>query len=141
MKKMNRAEVLRFLNDHPLTAHLATVHEDGRPHVAPVWIAVDGEDIVFTTWHSSVKGKHIQRTGYAAISVDDSVPPFNSARVEGPVEIVNEPNELRRWARIIGGRYMGEDRAEEFGTRNGVEGELLCRLHATKTSGIIGIAD
>lgn len=141
MKKMDKAEVLHFLNDHPLTAHLATVREDGRPHVAPVWIAVDGEDIVFTTWHSSVKAKNIGRTGYAAISVDDNAPPFNSAWAEGPVEIVDEPDALRRWATIIGGRYMGEDRAGEFGERNGVEGELLCRMHVTRASGILGIAE
>jgi hypothetical protein len=29
---------------------------------------------------------------------------------------------------VLGGRYMGEDRAREFGERNGVPGELLVRL-------------
>ena len=32
------------------------------------------------------------------------------------------------WTTKIGARYMGEDRAEEFGRRNAVEGELLVRL-------------
>ena len=32
------------------------------------------------------------------------------------------------FATIIGGRYMGEEKAEEFGARNGVEGELVVRL-------------
>ena len=32
------------------------------------------------------------------------------------------------WATKIGARYMGEDRAEEFGRRNAVAGELLVRL-------------
>lgn len=140
MKKMTREEVFAFLSGHPLTAHLATVREDGRPHVAPIWIGIDGEDILFTTWSASVKGKHIQRTGYAALSVDDSIPPFNSARLEGPVSIVDNPDELRRWAAIIGGRYMGEERAGEYGERNGVEGELLCRMTPTHVSGIFGIA-
>jgi PPOX class probable F420-dependent enzyme len=141
MKKMTPDEVYAFLNDHPLTAHVATVREDGRPHVAPVWIAVDGEDIVFTTWHTTVKGKNIQRAGYAAISVDDSIPPFSSARAEGPIEIIDDLGELRHWATVIGGRYMGADRADEYGARNAVEGELLCRMHPMQVSGIIGIAD
>jgi PPOX class probable F420-dependent enzyme len=141
MKKMTRDGVYAFLNDHLLTAHVATVREDGRPHVAPVWIAVDGEDIVFTTWHATVKGKNIQRTGYAAISVDDSIPPFNSARAEGPVEVIDDLDELRHWATIIGGRYMGADRADEYGARNAVEGEMLCRMRPVQVSGIIGIAD
>jgi len=141
MREMTRDEVFAFLRDRPLMAHLATVRVDGRPHVAPIWIGIDGEDVYFTTWSASVKGKHIQRTGYAALSVDDSVPPFNSARLEGPVEIVDNPAELRRWATIIGGRYMGEDRAEEYGARNGVEGELLCRMRPARVSGIFAIAE
>jgi hypothetical protein len=36
------------------------------------------------------------------------------------------------WATLIGGRYMGADRAEEFGRRNGVPGELLVRVTPTK---------
>ena len=35
---------------------------------------------------------------------------------------------------------MGEDRAEEFGARNGVEGELLCRMRSTCVSGIIAMS-
>ena len=31
---------------------------------------------------------------------------------------------------MVGGRYMGADRAQEFGARNGVPGELLVRLRA-----------
>lgn len=141
MKKMSKDEVYAFLRDHPLTAHLATVREDGRPHVAPIWIGIDGEDILFTTLADSVKGKHIQRTAYGALSVDDNIPPFNSARLEGPITSVDDPAELRRWAGIIGGRYMGEDRAEEYAARNGVEGELLCRMTPTRVSGILGIAE
>jgi len=34
-----------------------------------------------------------------------------------------------RFATAIGARYMGPERAEEFGRRNGVPGELLVRLH------------
>lgn len=36
------------------------------------------------------------------------------------------------WATAIAGRYMGEDRAAEFGARNAVPGELLVRIHPEK---------
>ena len=39
---------------------------------------------------------------------------------------------MLRWATAIGGRYMGADRAEEFGARNGVPGEFLVRARITK---------
>jgi hypothetical protein len=37
-------------------------------------------------------------------------------------------NELLRFATEIGGRYMGPERAEEFGRRNAIPGELLVRV-------------
>jgi hypothetical protein len=40
--------------------------------------------------------------------------------------------EMLHWGTRIGGRYMGADRAEEFGRRNAVQGELLVRVTPTK---------
>ena len=50
--------------------------------------------------------------------------------VTGTVTITTDHDDLRRWATAIGARYMGDERAAEFGERNAVDGELLVRLHA-----------
>ena len=138
---MTTEEIYAFLKGTPYTGHLATVREDGRPHVAAIWIIVDGDEIVFTTWHTSVKGRNLQRTGYAALSVDDSTPPFTAVQLEGPVQMISDPAESRKWAGIIGGRYMGADRAAEFATRNGIEGEWVCRMRPVKLSGIAALTE
>ena len=138
---MTRDEIYAFLREAPRTGHLATVRADGRPHVATIWIAVDGEDIVFTTWETTVKGKNLRRTGYAALTVDDGTPPFSFVALEGPITIDEDLDHLRHWAAVIAGRYMGVERAGEFGARNGVAGELLCRLtpvHLNGTSDMTG---
>ena len=137
---MTKEEIYAFIHDHVLTAHLATVRKDGTPHVAPIWIAVDGEDIVWNTGDDTVKGKNLLRTGYAALSMDDSVPPFNSVRLEGPVTCSTDMDEVKHWAAVIGGRYMGADQAEVFGERNGQPGEMLCRMTPTKLSGLNDVA-
>lgn len=139
-KHMSTEQVYEFIERSKLTAHLATVREDGRPHVAPIWIATDGADIVWCTGDTTVKGKNLMRSGYAAMSLDDSVPPFNSVRLEGPVDLIDDLEQVRHWSTIIGGKYMGEDRAEEFGERNGVPGEMLCRMTPSKVSGLIDVA-
>jgi PPOX class probable F420-dependent enzyme len=90
--KMNREEIYSFLRETPRTGHLATVREDGRPHVTTIWIAVDGGDIVFTTRETSVKGKNLKRTGYAALSIDDQTPPSAFVALDGPVTIDEDPN-------------------------------------------------
>lgn len=138
---MTSEQVYDFINSGTITAHLATVREDERPHVAPIWIATDGEDIVWNTGEDSVKGRNLMRTRYAAISLDDSVAPYNSVRIEGAVELIEDMEQVRHWATIIGGKYMGADMAEVFGARNGVPGELLCRMTPSRISGIIGVAD
>jgi PPOX class probable F420-dependent enzyme len=128
---MSASEVRAFLTALPArTAKLATVRADGRPHVAPVWYLVDDDGaLVFNTGRNTVKGRNLAREGQAAICVDDDRPPFGFVIVEGAVEIIEELAQVREWAARLGGRYMGEDRAEEYGARNGVAGELLVRLH------------
>jgi hypothetical protein len=39
-----------------------------------------------------------------------------------------EPKEVFKWAKIIAARYMGNDKAEEYGRRNSSEGELLIKI-------------
>jgi PPOX class probable F420-dependent enzyme len=142
-RTLDRQGIFDFIDEKPRTGHLATVREDGRPHVATIWIAVDREreEIVFNTGITSVKGKNLLRTGYAALAVDDDEPPFSFVTLEGPVTLSEDPVELRRWSTILGGRYMGEDQAEAYGERNGVPGEYLVRLRPSRMNGARDIAE
>nr|WP_241250229.1 PPOX class F420-dependent oxidoreductase [Protofrankia symbiont of Coriaria myrtifolia] len=132
MASMTQREWRVFLSAGTHTGKLATVRRDGRPHVVPIWFVLDGEDVVFTTGADSVKGRALRREGRASLCVDDENPPYSFVLVEGRASVSEDPAELLRWATAIGGRYMGADRAEEFGRRNGVPGELLVRLTPTK---------
>ena len=127
-QKMTEEEWRAFLSHGTRTAKLATVRADGSPHVTPIWFVLDGDDLVFNTAGTSVKGRNLVRDGRVALCVDDDRPPFEFVVLQGRVRISEDPGELRHWAARIGARYMGEDRAEEFGERNGVPGELLVRV-------------
>jgi PPOX class probable F420-dependent enzyme len=140
---MTDDEVRAFLTaDPPHTAKVATVRADGRPHVAPVWFAVDDDgSILFTTGEDTVKGRTLARTGYAAVSVDDERPPFSFVLLEGPVELSDDLDQVRHWATVVGGRYMGAEAAQGFGERNAVPGELLVRLRPEKVTSARDVAD
>ncbi len=132
MRVMSEEEWKAFLTaEPPRTGKLAPVRKDGRPHVAPIWFDLDGDVVVFTTWHTSVKATNLRRDPRLALCVDDESPPFAYAVIEG-IATFDETAEVRYWAARIGARYMGADRAEEFGKRNGVPGELVVRLRPTK---------
>lgn len=138
---MTQEQWRAFVSEGTRTGKLATVRDDGSPHVVPIWFVLDGDDLVFNTGKDTVKGRNLARDGQAAICVDDDRPPFAFVTLRGRAEISEDLVELRRWAARIGARYMGEDRAEEFGARNGVPGELLVRVRIEKVTAESGVAD
>ena len=112
-RPMDDEAVRTFLTTVPARpAILSTTRADGRPHAAPVWYAVD-----------------------------DDIAPFSFVTLEGPVTISDDLASVRHWAGVIGGRYMGPERVEEYGARNGVPGELLVRLTPEKVVSAFDVAD
>jgi PPOX class probable F420-dependent enzyme len=140
MKKMTRAECLDFLNERPRTGKIATVRPDGRPHIAPIWFILDGEQLIFTTWHATAKAANLRFNPWISLCVDDEIPPFAFVKYDGTAEFSDDPDELRHWATIIAGRYMGLKLAEAYGNRNAVAGELLLRVTPTSIHGETDIA-
>jgi len=141
MERMTDAQWQAFLMASPRTAKLSTIRADGRPHVAPIWFVLDGQTVVFTTWVTSVKGLNLRRDPRLSLCVDDPGDLYSYVMIDGTAEISEDPADLLHWATVIGGRYMGEDRAEEFGRRNGVPGELLVRVKPANVVGLTGISD
>lgn len=87
MQTMTADEVKQFLTAGTRTGKLATVRKDGRPHVAPIWFNLDGDTLVFTTWHESVKAANMRRDPRVSICVDEEVPPYAFVVIEGTVTI------------------------------------------------------
>jgi PPOX class probable F420-dependent enzyme len=143
--------VADFLDALPArTGKLATVRADGRPHIAPVWFALDRStaaadapigDLVLNTGADTVKGRNILRDPRVALCVDDDRPPFTFVTVEGVATVSDDPEGLRHWATVIGGRYMGDAQAAAYGARNGVPGELVVRLRPSRIVAQAGVAD
>ena len=128
MREMTADEIKEFLSAGTRTGKLAWVGQDRRPHVAPIWFVLDGEDLIFNTHEDSGKAKALKREGRASLLVDDENPPYAFIKIDGDITFEDDLDRVRAVATQIGGRYMGADRAEEFGARNGVPGELVVRL-------------
>jgi PPOX class probable F420-dependent enzyme len=141
MRQLTPAEARAFLLERPRTAKLASVRADGRPHIAPIWFDMDGDTIIFTTWHTTVKAANLRRDPRVCLCVDDETPPFAFAIVEGTASMSDDLGELERWATRIAARYMGAELAESYGKRNGVPGELLVRVTPTRVVAQTGIAE
>jgi PPOX class probable F420-dependent enzyme len=141
MEEMTPAERREFLLAGARTGKLATVREDGRPHVVPIWFVLDGDSLVFTTWHATVKAANMRRDPRVSICVDDQKPPFAFVMIEGTATIEEQPDNFEHWTTQIAARYMGSELAKSYGKRNSVEGEWLVRVTPTKIIARRNIAD
>ena len=141
MTQMSEPQWREFVMTGTRTGKLAVTRGDGRPHVTPVWFVLDGDDLVFNTAETGVKGTALRRELRAALCVDDQQPPYSFVSVEGGVTLSGDAPEVLRWATTIGVRYMGAQRGAEFGARNAVPGELLVRLHADKVIAMSDVSD
>jgi PPOX class probable F420-dependent enzyme len=121
-----------FLSHGTRTGKLSYLAPSGRPLVAPVWFVVEDGSLVFNTGKDTAKGRALARDPRVSLCVDLEEPPYAFVQVQGEAELSEDPSELVRTATAIAARYMGADRAEEFGQRNGVPGELVVRLRPAK---------
>ena len=137
--------VVSFLSAGTRTGMLGYVAADGRPLVAPVWFVLDiGEDagqLVFNTGRKTSKGRALARDSRIVICVDDPHPPYSFVQVQGVATVSDDTQDVLDVATRIGARYMGGERAEEFGRRNSAPGELVVRVRPTKVVAAFNVAD
>jgi PPOX class probable F420-dependent enzyme len=134
-------EIVEFLSAGTRTGMLGFLASDGRPLVAPVWFIVEDGELVFNTGRSTAKGRALARDSRVVICVDDPHPPYSFVQVQGTATVAEDAADLLEIATRIGGRYMGLHRAQEFGRRNAVPGELVVRVRPTKVVSGFNITD
>ena len=101
------SEKAKTLVNRPIIASVATVDAEGRPQLTPVWIDLDGDDLVFNTAKGRAKQSNLARNPQVAVSVVDPDDPYNVVVVRGTVE----PTEEGADAHIdsLAKKYLGLD--------------------------------
>ena len=141
MRTLDPGEIWDFLMAGTRTGKLATVRADGRPHVAPVWFVMDGDDAVFTTAEDTVKAANLACDPRASLCVDDDTFPYGFALVTGRCEVSAPPvDRLRVFTRRLAARYVPPERIDAFADRNAVPGELFVRLRPDHVVGQVELA-
>jgi PPOX class probable F420-dependent enzyme len=133
--------VVSFLSTGTRTGMLGYVAADGRPLVAPVWFVVDDGQLAFNTGRDTSKGRALARDSRVVICVDDPHPPYSFVQVQGVATMTEDPPDVLDIATRTGARYMGAERADEFGRRNAIPGELVVRVRPTKVVTGFDISD
>ena len=88
--------------------HLATCMPDGSPQVSPVWVDLDGDQIVVNSAKGRLKDRNMRADPRVAVSVTDPDNPYRSLMIRGRVtKISNEgaDQHIDQMAK----KYMGVD--------------------------------
>ena len=83
MHRMTDEEAWRFLREGNRPAVFSSLRADGRPHAVPTWYAVDGDELLFTTWHTTVKAANLRIDPRVAMVVQDPMRSYDYVAVEG----------------------------------------------------------
>ena len=75
----------RELIARPVLASLTTLGRDGTPQVTPLWVDLDGDDLLFNTAKGRVKARHIEHDPRVAVSVIDPDDTYNVVALRGTV--------------------------------------------------------
>ncbi len=100
----------RALLETARTLQIASIGPDGRPHLVPMWFALDEAGlIVFTTYGTSQKVRNLERDPRITVLVEtgDTYEALRGLSIEGAGEIVRDPGVTRHTAALVGATYRG----------------------------------
>lgn len=90
-------------------ASLATLMNDGSPHVAPTWVDYDGNMILINTAAGRIKEKNVKHDKRVALSIPDNNNPYDMVTIRGTVEEITEKNADQHIDKLAK-RYLGLDK-------------------------------
>ena len=108
MDRMTDEQARAFLEHGSRPATFASVRPDGRPHAVPTWYAISGSDIVFTTWHTTVKAANLRRDPRASVLVDHYDDDWSRlwwVRLDGTARIFEQGTEFERALALLAHKY------------------------------------
>jgi PPOX class probable F420-dependent enzyme len=75
----------RAVFEKKVLAHVATLGPDGAPQVTPVWVMLDGEDIIINTALGRAKARNLASDSRVAVSLTDPDDLYAAIVVRGSV--------------------------------------------------------
>lgn len=93
-------EELEVFIEEQKSLQVATINQDGTPHLSTLWFAVVDGDIVFETYTKSQKIKNLERDSRIALLLEDGLEydKLRGVAINGHVELHTDPEVVHRYA-------------------------------------------
>ncbi|MEU3459508.1 PPOX class F420-dependent oxidoreductase [Streptomyces sp. NPDC006733] len=100
-------EETRKLLDGKNFATVATLNRDGGPQTSVVWIARDGDTVLFSTTAGRQKGRNLARDPRISLTVFDTENPYHAVDIRGTVELIEDRE--KALPRELAHKYLDEE--------------------------------
>lgn len=90
-------------------AFIASLMNDGSPHITPVWIDYDGQFFLVNTAEGRTKQKNFERDSRVALSIVDKDNPYNTVTIRGKV-VEQTRNGADEHIDKLAKKYLGVDK-------------------------------
>jgi len=111
------------------TVTLATIGPDGLPHLAGMWFAPDGEDLLMWTYRGSQKTRNVERDPRASVLAETGTgyDELRGVCLDCSVELIRDPEQVLAIGRALLGRNFGIDQ-DAPGVEDGVRAQAGKRV-------------
>lgn len=129
---MSLSEAWKAILEQPVLIHFTTINADGSPQTSPVWVAVDGDDLVVNSAVGRLKDRNVRRDPRVAFSAVDPANPYHALSVRGRVvDISTEGADAQIDALAL--KYLNQDK---YPFRTPGEVRVNYRIRPEKVSGM-----
>jgi PPOX class probable F420-dependent enzyme len=104
---MKLTDEVKALLDGQSFAVLATLNADGTPQTSVIWVARDGDVVIFTTHDRRKKARNLARDPRASVTVFSPDNPYRTLDIQGAVELVDDPD--RSLSIELTHRFLNQD--------------------------------
>ena len=111
-------------------AHLATVMPDGRPQVTPVWVDLEGDQVLINTAKGRQKDRNLRRDPRVALAIIDPDNPYRYLEIRGKVSEITEDGADAHIDKMAK-KYLG---ADKYPYRQSGEVRVLYKIQPEHTT-------
>ena len=109
-------------------AFIASLMNDGSPHITPVWIDYDGKFFLVNTAEGRTKQKNFERDSRVALSIVDRDNPYNTVSIRGKV-VEQTRNGADEHIDKLAKKYLGVDK---YPFRSPTEKRIILKIKPDK---------